>query len=281
MPRAEPSTTLPAVPGPDPERDLVVVGLARNCARTLDEAVAVLVAALPPARRVRWLVIESDSDDDTAAVLQRLRATVPDFDYRSLGRLQDRLPLRTQRIAHCRNAYLDILRSDPERERFGHIIVADLDGASNQVTAAGLLSCWQSHDWAVCTANQAGPYFDICALRHPEWCSSDCWRQDEFLKRHGIDTRLAELASSYARMITIAEDSDWIEVDSAFGGLAVYRAEALLAQQYVGISVDGGPVCEHVSLHAGIRAGGGRIFINPRLVVGAASEHATYWQERR
>ena len=264
----------------DLERDIVVVGIARNCAGTLDATVRTLAAALPPFRRVRWWVVESDSSDATVAVLQQLAATVPGFGFRSLGALQQRLPLRTQRIAACRNAYLELLRDDPDRGRTSHVVVADMDGINSLLTPEAVLSCWARDDWTACTANPAGPYYDIWALRHPQWCPGDCWRESEFIGRYSGNIDSARLAAVYARMVPIPRDAAWIEVDSAFGGFAIYRSEALLAAHYEGLTPDGAEVCEHVALNLQIRANGGRIFINPALVNAPGADLRQYWPER-
>jgi hypothetical protein len=72
-------------------------------------------------------------------------------------------------------------------------------------------------------------------------------------------------------MITIPEDSDWIEVDSAFGGFAIYRRSSLAdTAAYEGVE------CEHVTFHDHIRRNGGRIFINPKLINGVESGHSEW-----
>jgi hypothetical protein len=278
-----PAVTTSDVPGPrgaQLQQELLVVGLARNCSGTLPGEVQRLRTALPGFRRVRWFVVESDSEDDTVAVLRQLEQEVPDFGFRSFGTLRTALPLRTQRIAHCRNAYLDHLRQDPACARVGYVVVADLDGANTHLTAAAMASCWQRDDWAACTANQAGAYYDVWALRHPLWSPGDCWAQARFLTSHGQDEERAKMATIFSRMITLAPGSPWLEVDSAFGGLAIYRAEALRVGRYEGLSPQGEEICEHVSLHAALRAQGGRIFINPALINSDSSHLAQYWPER-
>jgi hypothetical protein len=275
---------IPEIPAADLQQDVLVVGLARNCAQTLLATVQHLAAALPPFRTVRWLVVESDSSDDTVALLKQLRDTMSGFAYRSLGTLSKTVPERTERLALCRNACLDHL-ADLNREAAGpgtgFLIVADLDGVNEELTAEGLRSCWARADWAVCTANQKGLYYDIWALRHPQWCPGDCWAQSRFLAQYTGSAGSARKASVYERMIPIPDDADWLEVDSAFGGLAVYRTAALGTARYIGRGPDGQPVCEHVALHAAIRAGGGRIFINPRLINADTSTLiAQYWPER-
>src|SRR5262245_45711953 len=96
-----------------PLRKFLVVGLVRNCASSVRADVARLAKALSPSGDVRWLLVESDSGDDTLEVLGQLRQEIAGFDYCSLGRLRDRIPQRTARIAHCRNVYLEALGTNP------------------------------------------------------------------------------------------------------------------------------------------------------------------------
>jgi hypothetical protein len=77
----------------------------------------------------------------------------------------------------------------------------------------------------------------------------------------------------HSRMVSLSPKAQWIEVDSAFGGLAIYRREALLAGRYRGMT-DAGPICEHVPLHAELRAQGYRIFINPALINARRTDHS-------
>ena len=66
-----------------------------------------------------------------------------------------------------------------------------------------------------CPANQQGLYYKIWDLRNPKWCPDECWQRIRLL---------------YAsRMVNIPVHSAWIEFDSAFGGLAIYRCKALMA----------------------------------------------------
>ena len=260
--------------------EAMVVGLARNCSTTIEDAVNQLKSALPPFCRVHWFIVESDSDDETANLLTRLRDKLENFNFVSLGHLRHRLPKRTERIAVCRNTYLDEVRAQMFRGDLRYVLVADLDGVNPILNRAALESCWSRSDWDVCSANQAGPYYDIWALRHPVWCPDDYQHELKFLRRYGRSLRSAAFAAIYAKMVTIPPDSDWIEVESAFGGLALYRAAVLVSASYVGLRPDGTEICEHVSLHEQIRSAGGRIFINPAMLNAGLTEHSKYWEER-
>ena len=70
-------------------------------------------------------------------------------------------------------------------------------------------------------------------------------------------------------MIKINSSSKLIEVDSAFGGFAIYKKSDIPAEaRYIGLSKNGGEVCEHISFHYSIKKNQGSIFINPKLVIG-------------
>jgi hypothetical protein len=254
--------------------ELAVVGVARNCARSLERDVAALQRATAGFKKVHYLIVESDSDDSTPAVLAAL-AREPSFRFVSLGRLRDAEPLRTARIARCRNAYLDEIAANPLYADVTHLLVSDFDGVSRDVDAAGLASCWRAGapPWDVCTANQRDYYYDIWALRHAVWCPGDAWREHAALEPL-LGRRAADEVALFSRMIHIDPRRPMIEVDSAFGGLAVYRRDALAGARYVGLDLGGREVCEHVTLHAQLRANGHRIFINPALINARRTKHA-------
>ena len=98
--------------------------------------------------------------------------------------------------------------------------------------------------------------------------------QYAFLSERGAQRELAAWVSAFGKMITIPESADWIPVDSAFGGLAIYRRAILAGARYSGADENGEPVCEHVPLHKQLRARGARIFINPRLIDTSYTENS-------
>jgi glycosyltransferase involved in cell wall biosynthesis len=254
--------------------NILIVGLARNCEKTIREDILTIRNAVIHCPAVQWLIVESDSSDRTVDVLSKLKDEVSEFRSVSLGSLRKQFPLRTARIAHCRNVYLAELRENPIYANVDYVVVADLDGVNRELTESSLLSCKNESLWDVCAANQRGPYYDIWALRHKNWCPTDCWQQYRFLIEHGVRRRSALRAAVYSKMITVAEDGSWIEVDSAFGGLAVYRRAVLRDVEYAGLTDAGDEICEHVELHKQITARGGRIFINPRLINARDVEHS-------
>ena len=249
---------------------IFVAGTARDCAATLENDVFRVVNAFGENFELHWLIIESDSTDASLEILESLRNKFKNFNYKSLSKLGQTYSERTERLAICRNEYLKQIRKLDAS--FELVVVMDFDGVNSMLTAESIESCWSIKDWTVQTANQAGPYFDIWALRHETWCPNDWISHFNELREQGAKTSRALRISLYRKMVTIPQESDPIEVESAFGGFAIYKKESLDCGTYIGM-VEGKPVCEHVSLHKSIKESGGRILINPRLINAGYTSH--------
>src|SRR5688572_14244151 len=105
---------------------MIVVGVARDCARALPGTYLAIERAFAGFGRRKWFIVESDSSDATVDVLRQLASGSPDFQFASLGNLRDHIPSRTERIAQCRNAYLNAVRTRPDWADASMIAVADL-----------------------------------------------------------------------------------------------------------------------------------------------------------
>jgi hypothetical protein len=246
--------------------NFLIVGLVRDCEKTIKADVSVLHKALSDAKNLYWLLIESDSSDKTINVLAEMKIKFKNFDYITLGELKKISPLRTDRISLCRNTYLEEIKKNEKYKNIDYVIVSDFDGINTALNSDALMSCFERNDWGVCAANQAGPYYDIWALRHKDWCPNDCFSQYRFLIKNNKNAFLSFYISIISRMIKISSASNWIEVDSAFGGLAIYRRDVLLHGKYNGLTSLGNEVSEHVSFHGDIRSKGHKIFINPKFI---------------
>jgi len=217
--------------------------------------------------------VESDSTDNTLDELAALEREIDRFSFISLGNLAKTLPLRTERIALCRNAYLSELARNANYANVEFVAIADFDGVNQLLTQDALLSCWMRNDWAGCTANQQGPYYDIWALRHPHWNGGDCWRAAGFLQSLGLSYDDAVASAVHSKMITLPSSAGWVEVESSFGGFGIYRRASIVGAHYIGVDIDGAEVCEHVAFHKAIRTAGGKLYINPLLVNTGLTQH--------
>ena len=254
---------------------LLVVGLVRNCEGKIEGEVQKINFAFSGATNVNWLVIESDSEDGTLKKLEKLSAN-HNFDFITLGKLRNEYPKRTERIAKCRNRYLEEIKINPKYNGIDFIVVADLDGVNSKLTEKSVQSCWDlSIDWDACFANQCAPYYDIWALRHDLWCPIDCFEQEAFFNNFKVDDFYNRYTSNLSKMIFIPKDAAPIRVKSAFGGLAIYKKQWLLKGEYVGVKDNGDEVCEHVYFHLS-HMKDANLYIVPSLINCGWNEHSKY-----
>ena len=255
------------------DKEVVVLGLCRNVSHQLKNEVYQLLASFQDFSKIHFRFVESDSTDSTLSILTQLERDIANFKFVSLGNLQEQISERVARICHCRNICLQILNDDPALAECSYVVVSDLDGVNSLLTRSAVLSCWKRNDWDACMANQAAPYYDIYALRHPDWSPDDCWHFETQLRSAGMNPLSARQRAIYDRMITIPSNGEWIPVDSAFGGLAIYKRDLFNNVKYSSTLPNGNHVCEHVILHQQMKINGARLFINPSLINSGWNTH--------
>jgi glycosyltransferase involved in cell wall biosynthesis len=252
---------------------IIIVGIVRNIENSLKRDIERLAAAFPTVSSLEWFLVESGSSDDSLEVLESTKEENLNFQYISI-QLDSKFS-RTQNMSAARNEYLKYLEKNSNYKNYDYVVVADFNCLNNKVVAAAVLSCWNQQKWDVVTANQSGRYYDIWALRHPFWSPNDCWSELEFRRKYLKFPELALAYSVRSRMIKIPRNSSWIEVDSSFGGLGIYKADLFsLNGRYIGTTSDGSLVCEHVSFHENLKLHGKRIFINPSLINTRTTDHS-------
>lgn len=242
---------------------ILIVGIIRNGAQTVRSEIEALRTSFSHFKSVTFYIVESDSEDNTVEVLTSLKKQISDFDYTTLGNVRYRIHERISRISFCRNNYVEYVHAN--KDKFDYVVVADLDGVNTLLNSEKVLSCWSRSDWDVCTANQVGPYYDIYALRADNWCESDCWNEARALYSSGMNPMRAWIIAIRQKQIQIPENSDWIEVKSAFGGLAIYSIYAFLLGQYDTKTVSESGVSEHVPFNLAVTSARMKILINPEL----------------
>jgi hypothetical protein len=244
-------------------KSITFLGCARQCEAALPETIAKIASLGALFGRWRLVVFENDSTDGTARVVQELARELPIELIQHPG-LKDALPERTARLAFGRNA----LRERALEIGGDYVCWSDLDGVINRdlpseasfLDSFGLADCWD----AVFPVN-AGMYYDIWALRHPVLCPGDYMTLGTVMDA-SLGRKLAVHFAASFLQIDMRAMQGWLPVDSAFGGMGIYRTEALRQARYIGMQ-EGREICEHVTLHQQMREQGLRLFINPNFVV--------------
>ena len=250
----------------------LIVGVVRNVESSIRIDVERLRSAFSNFIKIEFFVVESNSHDNSIEVLGELAREQSDFSFKTIADPEN--THRTVSLANARNEYLNFLMQIPDRNKPDYVVVADFNNLNKLLTRESVATCWENDEWDVCTANQAGNYYDIWALRHEFWSPNDCWSHFNFLADLGIRKDRAYSIAINSRMIRLRPDHKWVEVDSAFGGLAIYKTVSLLGAVYTGQLDSGDAVCEHVPLHNQIRNNGFKIFINPGLINFLYTDHS-------
>lgn len=259
---------------------LLVVGTTRNCGATLEKNVNRIVQACKDFDEVSFYLVESDSEDNTRAVLSKLESEYANFKYISMGKLEVLIPERVERIRFCRNKYIEFLKERQNSpERFDFVLVADLDKVNSKLSRKSVVSCFANKlNWDACFANQSFGYYDLYALRAPGWINHDIFKElrTAFSLINTTDAKWTNLVEYFQRdrlrkvhiyenMRRIPSHHSWIKVQSAFGGAAIYRADVLSSTDYSSINLNN-EICEHVDLNMKLHKQGMNLFINPQFI---------------
>jgi hypothetical protein len=215
------------------------------------------------------IVVESDSDDKTLDLWSK----EPNVNLISLGKLRDRIPSRTQRIALCRNTYLDAVLG--RKKDIDLMINIDLDDILTEELDDFLFeNCMletEYPNWDGLFANQSYRYYDIWALRD-ENIDFDC-----FEAKHVKKMSHHECIGKFQRHIP--RNSGFLPVKSAFGGMGIYKVSSLDQNcRYVGkVNNSNREICEHVPLNLYLTGKGCKLFIDSSMVLITPPSFSKYY----
>ena len=245
-----------------------IVAIARNSMPALGNTLLLSAAVARRFKDCKMFVFENDSDDQTAAVLDAVATDHSAWfhvKHETLGGVDARgfEPERTERLAYCRNQCLQwarenagdttwtiVLDTDPAGGFspdgvFNSIYrIAERMGEGGNLRPGGMAaySLWKHGDGVA--------HYDAWAAR-PNW-----WRD-----------RREEIGFQWFSAFLPPVGSPPVAMNSAFGGLAVYRTEAFLAGGYSGGD------CEHVPHHKRMREEGYQMYLNP------GCRYIAYWND--
>lgn len=243
---------------------------AKNCERTLQPTLEKLIELGTSFDAFYVFIVENDSHDGTKHLIQlweeRLNGRLVAV---SADGLDDLIPSRIVRLAACRNLAIQSVahsRFDPD-----YLMAVDADGIVGQAFSVdGFLSCFQYEPiWDGVFPVGDKHYYDIYALRHPD-ISPDDYIQRIYETHASIRPEFASYLSATPRTLPLQFLSSWLQVESAFGGLGLYRWSKVKNHVYTGLEGDK-EICEHVTFHRQLVQSGGSLYINPSMVIASPS----------
>lgn len=255
-------------------------GLARDCEEAIAPNLEALIRIADSRDNCQCLIflLENDSKDRTGELLcnfsEKFADRVKLWQLPGLGLAK---PERIDRLAWCRNFLLEQIRQavvDPAASLYVPIDLDDQILAS--LDPAGF---WRAVDrFEAEGINGLFPisrpyYYDLLALRAPGWVEAD---HQELVAtsrpRLGWFRSLQQFVFAKQRPISSFAADTLIPVDSAFGGIGIYRFLAIDASRYHVIWLGRYFECEHVSFNQPI----GSLYIDAGLVVQAPVGHLVY-----
>jgi hypothetical protein len=260
---------------------ILLVGIISNVASTIEKELRIVLSALSSFKEINIFLVESDSTDCTLEVLGKLQRLDPRIEVISKGHLSQQLPNRIQRIAYCREIYVEFIKMNYKNKKWEYVAVADLDGMNFKLSKKGVESCFDSNiEWDGMMANQRFGYYDIYALRAAGWVENDCFLELKNLKESTTQPKIGKSkainfirlflyfdnlrkVTIYKKMKILRKRNGFVPVKSAFGGFAIYKTKVFLNSSYESNNYN---QSEHVNFHLLNSSKNKRFFINPSLI---------------
>ncbi len=263
-------------------RNAFITGLARDCEKYLPRVLMNLGRLEAIFENVFYLVLENDSLDKTKQVLMDWGGKKSNFLLMSFDGLGAN-SIRGLRLEFLRNVAIEFLKSNMRFNSFDYYINLDLDDANSFTIDMSEIKrsiefLEKDEANSAVFANQFGHYYDIWALRQSELCPHDAWEEVlDYVEEHRVTDLEAFENTFKKRILNFKKGEIFIPVNSAFGGLGIYKIKKIVSSKipYIGSkvkilnnSVIRFQQCEHVSFNTGLVADGGKLFINPNLING-------------
>lgn len=267
------------------QKRIIFAGITRDCEKFLPNVLDSISHLADIFKESAYVFLENDSQDLTKKLLNDWGRSKSNFTLLNMDGL-GQLPIRTLRLEYLRNTYIEFIKQNDLLSNFDYLLTLDMDDVnSDELNIDRFIESVQfldaAADRAAVFANQEGIYYDMWALRHKELCPGDIWEEVlDFVDKFKLSDVEAYQKTFQKRILSFDQTRDYVEVDSAFGGFGIYKLSYVLnnPNPYLGskvkvlmsadkkVLISRMQICEHVHFHRGIRAIGGRLFINPALI---------------
>ena len=253
-------------------KTFIIVGLVRNVGNILNANIEKISNILQQTKDYKIFLFENDSTDDTKEILKQISINNHNFYYRSENNVRKqygttREKERTQALSEYRNLYLEWIKQNYSDYDFTVVVDLDFkdfskDGFYNS------LGWFEQLDLIDGISGNSFEYKQIFGDNK----SNHLWNYDSWAYRGNWWVDQNTLANLYSYNPSLwfgfwipPVGSNIIKVNSAFGGMTIYKTNKLLFGQYEGYD------CEHVCLHKNLSLNpeGFNLFLNPsqRMIV--------------
>ena len=255
---------------------IIICGIVRDAERGLKANVPVIKAFCDKCKDYKVVIFENDSKDSTKRILkdwakesaQHVFVICSDTDgSRTIPRSREVKAnrffcrQRIEKMARLRNQYLDYVEA--QGWTADYLMVVDLDVA--QLFLGGILSSFESNvEWDAVTAFGYSTSPRLKRRYHDTYALTK-WGEQDRPQTEAMTIRYADELGG------LRPNDEWLRIYSGFGGLAIYRFEAIRGLRYSVLN-NADPMVEVHSEHVGIykgmvERGFDRFYINPAMTL--------------
>lgn len=258
------------------EKTIIVCGIVRDAERGLRHNMPVIERVVEKFRSYNIILFENDSSDSTKEVLNhwqsiigdRLVIVSEDIGMKAvtpIAREVNSNPfysyMRINKMAELRNQYMSYIESNSLIADY--LMVVDLDVVN--ISMDGIMSSFEMGvEWDAVTANGYSLSPKLRRRYHDSYALAEYG--DEINPQ--TEGKILRMSEKYA---SLHPGDDPVRVFSAFGGLAIYRFDAVAGLRYSAIPNDDSRVevrCEHFSIYKQMAERGyTRTYINPSMQI--------------
>lgn len=257
------------------ESSIIVCSIVRDAEKGLRHNLSIINRILKNFADFRVFVYENDSKDKTKEILTSWHETDSERIHVSINQTDACKPIPTEKLscnpffshkridkmAMLRNQYMEYI--DQRGWKADYLMVVDLD--VSDINYDGVMSSFNvSIEWDAITAfgYSLGP--NLRKRFH------DTYALTMYGEEHLPQTE--EMINRFMSLYKVLKNNgSLMRVFSSFGGLAIYRFQAIEGLRYKAIDNDDPKVevrCEHYSIYRGMAERGyGKVYINPLMTL--------------
>lgn len=256
---------------------LVFSGPVKNCGRNLEKNLNFLIN-LKNDTRIELLdifILEGDSIDNTKFILEKYKknSEINLFEHNNLHEV---IPNRVERIAYCRNLLLKEIND--KKIDYDFYIPLDLDvdlfsQISKEEFIRILTQIRDNNEIEVLFPFSVPFYYDLAALRASGWLEEDIWIKFNILaKKLKFGKIFLRIYLIFKKQIKHPRSKKLIKVDSAFGGIGLYKLkQSISSLRKYGLS-DEAISADHIVFNSNFN----KKYIDPNWNVRAPYEHIEF-----
>jgi hypothetical protein len=254
---------------------ILICGIVRDCGKALQNNISAIEQICSHFKNYQIVIFENNSKDSTKNILQKwalknpnVKVFINDFDesiYLNIPIPSSFYPSnskkRIQKMVNYRNLYMDYIQQNHLQADF--LCIVDLDVSKIDIKGV-ITSFGLEQKWDAISANGISRTFLLKKRYHDTYALTES-EMDALLQT------IPQIEENRYKWNFLKKGMPIIRVASAYGGLCLYKFEAvknlkyqLLKNNYAGVEVR----CEHFSIHKQmIDNGFANIYINPNMYI--------------